>query len=145
MESLLVLCFPIAFLAIVTVIEYRNPLWGQFVTAASPMPDNPKGASSAQMVFFWKSADTFRKSEASDYWNAMDLIATPNGLLVKRPFFLFGRKSAYFPWAVLIPGKTLHLWVAKRRAMRLAGTELYFSVTERFFRKHVQHYVGSAK
>jgi hypothetical protein len=96
------------------------------------------------MVFFWKSGDTYGESRETDYWNAMDIIATKDGLLVKRPFFLFGRRSAFFSWSTLSPGATFYVWLAKRRAIRVSNTELYFTVTERFYKKHVQVYFGSA-
>lgn len=144
MDSPLFLLAPFLFWIFVIFLEYRNPLWQQFVRAAQPLPKTIDEAKSEQMVFFWRSAKTYGKSDTSDYWNAMDLIATSEGLIVKRPLFLFGRRSAFFPWGVLSPGNTFHAWLTKRRTLQLINTELYFSVTERFYRNHVQHHVASA-
>lgn len=144
MDSSLIALAPFVFLAFVMFLEYRNPLWRQFVSLAGSLPASPDGAQSHEMVFFWKSAETYNKSQDSDYWNAMDVIATNDGLLIKRPFFLFGRRSVFFSWGTLSQGKTFYVWLTKRRAIQISGTELYFTVTERFYKRHVQPYFGSA-
>ena len=145
MLSNLLLITTLVFLVGGVILEYRNPLWRLFLKSASPLPETSEGASSDEMVFFWVAAETYAKSVESDYWNAMDVVATPSGLLIKRPFFMFGRRSAFFPWQTLIAGETFYTWLAKRRAMRLTGTELYFSISERCYKNHVQHHVSSAK
>ncbi|CAA0117869.1 Uncharacterised protein [Halioglobus japonicus] len=144
MDSPLLTIAPFIFFAFVMFLEYRNPLWKQFIKSGALRKAETEGARETQMVFFWKSAETYHKSQEFDYWNAMELEATNEGLSVNRPLFLFGRRSAFFPWAALSPGSTFYAWLTKRRTLRLAGTELQFSVTERFYKKHVQHYLESA-
>lgn len=145
MDSQLLTIAPFLFIAIVMFVEYRNPLWRQFVQSGNQIPDKTEGATSDEMVFFWRGGETYPKSQDSDYWNAMKLKATSEGLLVERPFFLFGRRSAFFHWSALTPGKTFYTWLTRRRAIHISGTVLRFSITERFFKKHVQSCIESAK
>ena len=145
MDSPYALLVPIIFLGVIAILEYRNPLWRKFVLAGQPLPDIDDPQQSIEIIFFWEGAEEYGKAENSDYWNAMDLRATSNGLAVKRPLFLFGRRSVFIPWYQVTSGKSFYAWLTKRRTLSINGSNLYFSVTEKFYKHYVCQYIESAR
>ena len=123
------------------LVEHRNPLWSEIVSSGESLPEIAGRTKSVQMVFFWKSSLTYKESEYSDYWNSMDVICLPSGLIIKRPIFLFGRKSVYFPWSNIEPGSTFRAWFLKRRSLHIRGTKLYLSVTENLYKHQMITYL----
>ena len=126
----------------VMIVEYRNHLWSQIVSYGDPIPDNSGEKSSIQMVFFWRSAPTFKQAQGGDYWNSMDVSCLTDGVLITRPLFLFGRRSVFLPWSKIEVGEQFRAWLAQRRAIRIKGTDLYLSISEKVYKNqsgsHVQ-------
>ena len=124
------------------IVEYRNHLWSEIVSYGSPLPEKSDKKSSVQMVFFWRSAPTFKQAQESDYWNSMDVFCLKEGVLIRRPVFLFGRKSVFLPWSKLEVGEQFRGWLTQRRAIRIKDTDMYFSITENTYKQqsgsHVQ-------
>ncbi|WP_369160480.1 hypothetical protein [Candidatus Thiodiazotropha sp. LNASS1] len=137
MTNIIILSAFVVFWIIGMIIEYRNPLWSEIVAKGEAISETGKVDKSAQMVFFWKSAPEYAKSDHTDYWNAMDVTCLTSGVLIRRPLILFGRRSVYIPWSQLEAGDTFRAWFLKRRALHIRGTELYLSVTERVYREKV--------
>ena len=144
MDAPLFLLAPIAFIGIIAILEHRNPLWRKYVDLGQPLPNLSDLAKSVQMVFFWEGPEAYGKSDQSDYWNAMDIYASDEGLAIKRPLILFGRRSVFIPWDQLAATKPFYAWLTKRRALKICGSELYFSVTDKFYKRHICQYIKSA-
>ena len=116
------------------IVEYRNHLWSEIVSCGDPIPDKSGDNSSIQMVFFWRSAPTFKQAQDGDYWNSMGVSCLTDGVLITRPIFLFGRRTVFLPWSKLEVGEQFRAWLAQRRAIRIKGTDLYLSISEKVYR-----------
>jgi len=72
----------------------------------------------------------------------MDVSCLTDGVLITRPLFLFGRRSVFLPWSKIEVGEQFRAWLAQRRAIRIKGTDLYLSISEKVYKNqsgsHVQ-------
>ena len=144
MTTIFEILIPIVGISAIWFIEYRNPLWKKFVAVGGSPVSGDFPMKSTQMLFFWESAETPKMSLSSDYWNAMEISATNDGVVIRRPPLMYGRRSVFYSWPSLRSGKSFRCWLQSRRALAIVGTDLHFAVTESFFKKHVQPYVQSA-
>lgn len=126
----------IAFLLLLTYVmyvEYKNPLWNEFVTRSTYIPAANGNRRSVEMVFFWKNCSTYKESNENDYWNSMAVYCLEDGILIRRPFFLFARKAVFFKWSEIEAGSCFREWMAKRREIHIKDTHLYLSISEKVY------------
>jgi len=126
--------FVLAFIGFGFFKEYRNPLWAEIVEQGVPYSDSAEGKPSVQMVFFWKSAETYSGAEHADYYNAMDVYLCTEGVLFKCPPFM-ARKTVLLPWSKVQEGTSFNKFMVRRKALNIKGTELYISVTRSITKK----------
>ena len=110
--------------------ENTHPLWSEYVAVSENIPKPHGKPNSIEMVFFWKNCSSYKYSTEKDYWNSMAIHCFKEGLLVKRSFFLFWRKPIFISWSRIEEKHNFREWIAKRRALQIKNTSLYFSITE---------------
>ena len=49
----------------VMYVEYKNPLWNEFVSRGADIPEVNGNQHSIEMVFFWKNCSTYKESTES--------------------------------------------------------------------------------
>ena len=128
----------IAFLLLLTYVmyaEYKNPLWNEFVSKSAYTPEANGNPRSIEMIFFWKNCSTYKESNENDYWNSMAVYCLDDGILIKRPFFLFARKSVFLKWSEIEVGSCSRVWIAKRREIHIKDTQLYLSISEKIYQR----------
>ena len=110
--------------------ENTHPLWSEYVAVSEKIPKPHGKPNSIEMVFFWKNCPSYKYSTEKDYWNSMAIHCFKEGLLVKRSFFLFWREPIFISWSRIEEKHNFRAWIAKRRALQIKNTSLYFSITE---------------
>ena len=126
------------FFTYVMYVEYKNPLWNEFVSRGADIPKVNGNQHSIEMVFFWKNCSTYKESAESDYWNSMAVYCLEDGILIKRPFFLFGRRSVFFQWSQIEVGSCFRKWMAKRREIHIKDTHLYLSISDKVYQRGLE-------